>query len=139
MADQRIDGGAEFDGLVHLGQQGLLRPIGLEGVEHVVERIAMAASVEYQQALDAGQIEYLVQLALARVARGDAGGVDEHHFLAAEQAQQVLQCGLVVRQVGDHAQHAAKAAQLLVRADAVGVERDQADAAGAVLARAQGG
>src|SRR5690606_17228897 len=53
------------------------------------------------------------------------------------QAQQVLQRCFVVCQVGNDAQHAAIGTQLLVAAYAVSVQRNQANAVGAVLLCAQ--
>ena len=50
-------------------------------------------------------------------------------FLADEQVEQVFERGAVVRGVHRHAEDAAVGAQLLVGADAVGVERDQAEVA----------
>jgi len=77
--------------------------------------------------------QHLEQLAGAAVALRHAGGVDQHHLLGRQQLQQVFERGPVVRGVNRHAEDAAIGAQLFVRADAVGVEGDQAQVAGAML------
>ena len=49
VADGCVDGGAELDGLVDLGEHRLLGA-GLERGDGVVQRVAVAAGVEHQQA-----------------------------------------------------------------------------------------
>ena len=73
--------------------------------------------------------QHVEQLARARIALRHAGGVDQHHLLGRQQVEQVFERGAVVRGVHRHAEDAAVGAQLLVRRHAVGVERDQAEAA----------
>ena len=139
VAHQCVNRRAQLHGLVHFGQDGLLLAFGFEGTQGVVQCVAMAAGVQHHQAAHMRQVQHVQHVALARVARRHAGSVDQHHLLAAQQAQQVLQRGLVVRQVRHDAQHAAIRAQLFVRADAVGVQGDQTHAAGAMGTGAHGG
>ena len=96
---------------------------------HVVDRLALRRGVDDQQLVDRAVRHHVQQLARARVALRHAGGVDQHHLLAGQQVEQVLERGAVVGGVHRHAEDAAVGAQLLVRGDAVGVERDQAQGA----------
>ena len=99
------------------------------GDHHVLDRLALRRGVDHQQLLDRAVREHLEQLAGAGVALRHAGGVDQHHLLGRQQVEQVLERGAVVRGVHRHAEDAAVGAQLLVGADAVGIERDQAEVA----------
>ena len=68
VADQRIDRRADLHRFVHLGEDDLLRHVGFEGFQCVVQGVAMGTGVEHQQALHLGQIQHVQQFALARVA-----------------------------------------------------------------------
>ena len=109
------------------------------GDQHVLDRLALRRRVDDEQALHAAVRDHLEQLLGPRVALRHAGGVDQDHLLGGQQVEQVLERGAVVRGVHRHAEDAAVGAQLLVGADAVGVERDQAEVGGAVAGGEGGG
>src|SRR6185369_7941783 len=102
-------------------------------------RLALRRGVDDQQLLDRAVRQHLEQLAGAAVALGHAGGVDQHQLLGRQQVEQVFQRRPVVGGVHRHAEDAAVGAQLFVRRDAVGVQRDQAEIRGAVLGGEGGG
>eukprot|EP01136_Pigoraptor_vietnamica_P029780 Opistho-1_new@88255 len=139
MANQRVQRRAELDGLVHLGEHHAVQRAGLERGEHLVECVALRAGVEHQGFLDLGNVEHVQHVLDALVALAQAGGVDDDQALVGQQVEQVLERGAVVCEMRHHAEHAAEGAQLLEAGDAVGVERDHADAGGAVLLHALGG
>ena len=138
MADQRIERRAELDRLVHLRQHDAGAARRAVGDQHVLDRLALRRGVDDEQLLHAAVRQHVEQLAGARVALRHAGGVDEDHLLRRQQVEQVVERGAVVRGVDRHAEDAAIGAQLLVGADPVGVERDEAEVGGAVLGRERG-
>ena len=133
VADQGVQGRAEFDGLVQLGQDDTSAGMGLVGVHDVFDGVPLSSCVDDEQLLDAGVGQQVEQFLGAAIALGHAGGVDQDHLLAGQQFQQVFQRGAVVGHVHGHAQDAAVGAQLFVSADAVGVQGDQAQVGGTVL------
>ena len=90
VANRCIQHRTEFGRLVELGEQGLLHPGALERAHHIVDRVALAACVEHQQAVQPWQFEHLEHVLLARIARGQSGGVNQHQFFVRQQAQQIL-------------------------------------------------
>ena len=132
MPDHGVQRRGQLHGLVDLGQHHALAGLGAPGAGHVLDRLALLGGVDHQDAADARVGEHLEQLVGAAVALGHAGGVDQHHLLARQQLQQVLQRGPVVRGVHRHAEDAAVGAKLLVGTDAVGIQRDEAQLRGTV-------
>ena len=139
VANQGIERRAEFDGFIHLGQDGLAAIVVLERGQGFIQGVAMAAGIGHQQLLHARQLQHLQNIVLAGVAGGHTGGVDDDHFLARQQAQQIFQGRFVMGQMGHDTEHAAIRAQLLVGTDPVGIQRDQANVLRPVSLGAQGG
>ena len=68
MPDRDIDDGPKLDRLVDLGKHHLLRITCLEARYRVFQRVTMATGIQYQQAVDVGQVQHFHHLALAGIA-----------------------------------------------------------------------
>ena len=134
VADHRVERRAELDGLVDLGQHHALGRGRAVRQQHILDRLALRGRVDDQQLLDRAVRQHVQQFARAAVALRHAGRVDQHHLLARQQFEQVFERRAIVRGVHRHAEDAAVGAQLFVRRDAVGIERDQAKVGRTVLA-----
>ena len=140
VADQRVERRAELHRLVDLATARSPRQVrGAVGDQHVLDRLALRRGVDDEQLLDR-RCDSMSSSSRVRLSRCAMPAVSiSTIFLRRQQVEQVFQRGAVVRGVHRHAEDAAVGAQLLVRADAVGVERDQAEVAGAVLGGEGGG
>ena len=146
VADQRCPApGPVSNRLVDLGKHRCRCSLRrAPGADHVVDRLALLTKrrIDDQQAcwMDCGASQHIQQLAQCGVSRWAMPAVSiSTIFLLDKQLQQVFQRSAVMSGVHGHAEDAAIGAQLLVSANPVGVQRDQAEVASAEAGGKRGG